>query len=311
MEIGTRLKEARESKNLSLETLQEKTKIQKRYLEAIEQGNFKVLPGKFYARAFIKEYATAVGLDPNELLEEYKEEIPQSEEEETTQYTRIPRSRRNNNPTKNTAVFSFIPTLIVILLVIGILFAAYYFYQQTATDSGVEPVDRPEDNEVIRSNEEESDGTASGDDTEQETGTDSGDATDEQNNDTETEEPAEPEEPEPKLSLVETGTGASPRSTYNLENAGEEVKVVLEPTGKSWVAVENGSGKTLYTGTLSSEDQPMEVDVTGQDRIMLNVGHAPGLNLKVNGVKVEYPINPEDSDHQYLWINIKSQSEQD
>src|SRR5690625_7041564 len=84
MEIGVRLKEAREAKNLSLESLQETTKIQKRYLVAIEQGDFHVLPGKFYARAFIKEYALAVGLNPDELLEEYKSEIPSTEDRKST-----------------------------------------------------------------------------------------------------------------------------------------------------------------------------------------------------------------------------------
>ncbi|WBX79510.1 helix-turn-helix domain-containing protein [Virgibacillus salarius] len=43
MEIGARLKEAREAKNLSLESLQETTKIQKRYLLAIEEGNLHIL----------------------------------------------------------------------------------------------------------------------------------------------------------------------------------------------------------------------------------------------------------------------------
>lgn len=77
----------------------------KRYLEAIERGNFDILPGKFYARAFIKEYAAAVGLDAKELLEEHKEEIPQTEEDNSSQYTYIHRSRKDNNPAKRASVF--------------------------------------------------------------------------------------------------------------------------------------------------------------------------------------------------------------
>src|SRR5699024_4807211 len=130
MDIGAKLKEARIAKDLSLDSLQETTKIQKRYLVAIEEGKFDILPGKFYARAFIKEYANAVGLDPNELLEEFKEEVPQNEETDTTQYTRIQRSKRENASTKAPAFFSFLPTIIVILLVIGIVFAGWYFYKE-------------------------------------------------------------------------------------------------------------------------------------------------------------------------------------
>src|SRR5690625_2076718 len=116
MGIGGRLKETREDLDMSLETLQEKTKIQKRYLLAIENGDFHVLLGTFYARAFIKEYAIAVGLDLDELLLEFKDEIPSPESDQiSAPYSRLQRSRKRNEP-KNTAVFSFIPTVIVVLL---------------------------------------------------------------------------------------------------------------------------------------------------------------------------------------------------
>ncbi|MCG6183460.1 helix-turn-helix domain-containing protein, partial [Anoxybacillus sp. LAT_26] len=66
-ELGKRLREAREEKNMSLDELQEMTKIQKRYLIGIEEGNYAIMPGTFYVRAFIRQYAEAVGLDPDEL----------------------------------------------------------------------------------------------------------------------------------------------------------------------------------------------------------------------------------------------------
>ncbi|MGQ7033298.1 helix-turn-helix domain-containing protein, partial [Escherichia coli] len=46
--------------------------MRKRHLVAIEEGNYDVLPGAFYARAFIKQYADAVGLNREELLVEYQ-----------------------------------------------------------------------------------------------------------------------------------------------------------------------------------------------------------------------------------------------
>ena len=72
-ELGKRLREAREEKNISLDELQEMTKIQKRYLIGIEEGNYAIMPGNFYVRAFIRQYAEAVGLDPDELFEQYKQ----------------------------------------------------------------------------------------------------------------------------------------------------------------------------------------------------------------------------------------------
>ena len=75
-EIGNRLREARIAKGLSLDDLQTITKIQKRYLLGIEEGNYSLMPGSFYVRAFIKQYAEAVGLEPEALFEEFKGEIP-------------------------------------------------------------------------------------------------------------------------------------------------------------------------------------------------------------------------------------------
>lgn len=75
-ELGQTLREAREEKGLSLDDLQEETKIQKRYLKAIEEGDFKQLPGDFYTRAFIKSYAEAVGLEFGTLTQQFSSEMP-------------------------------------------------------------------------------------------------------------------------------------------------------------------------------------------------------------------------------------------
>lgn len=69
-QIGEQLKAARLKKNLSLDDVQTSTKIQERYLEAIENNNLGILPGDFYVRAFIRQYALAVDLNPEDLLGE-------------------------------------------------------------------------------------------------------------------------------------------------------------------------------------------------------------------------------------------------
>ena len=66
--IGAKLRQARLDKNISLIELQQMTKIQKRYLEAIEAERFDQLPGTFYVRAFIRQYAAAVGEDGDKLV---------------------------------------------------------------------------------------------------------------------------------------------------------------------------------------------------------------------------------------------------
>lgn len=78
-ELGEVLKKARLEKNMSLDEIQDVTKIRKRYLEALESGDYNVLPGKFYIRAFIKNYAEVVGLDSEEVLKYYHDEVPATE----------------------------------------------------------------------------------------------------------------------------------------------------------------------------------------------------------------------------------------
>ncbi|MFD2628454.1 helix-turn-helix domain-containing protein [Oceanobacillus kapialis] len=302
MEIGVRLKEAREAKNISLESLQESTKIQKRYLVAIEEGNMKVLPGKFYARAFIKEYANAVGLDPDELLEEYKEEVPKTEEQEEVQYTRMQRTRRSANTEKSSSNSSLLPTIITIILVIGILFAAWYFIQESMSNDEGNTQNNEEEN-IIITNPEESEENSSNNE-EENNNEENGESTssDESNQD---EEGQENNQPEPSFSVVEEGTGTTPESTIALENAGEEVTATLEAEGDTWLLVDSEDGETLFTeGMFSSEQSPLELDLSGKERVFFKIGNASILTITINGVEMEYPVDATSKVRQDIWLEI-------
>ena len=63
------LKELRLSKEISLEELEARTKINIKYLEAIEEGDFEILPIP-YLRLFIRAYATEIGGDSDRSLEQ-------------------------------------------------------------------------------------------------------------------------------------------------------------------------------------------------------------------------------------------------
>ena len=65
------LKSTRKKKKLTLDKIFNKTRIDIKYLEAIEDGNFSIMPD-VYIRAFLKEYAKSIGQDENETLEKYK-----------------------------------------------------------------------------------------------------------------------------------------------------------------------------------------------------------------------------------------------
>ena len=74
-DIGSRLKQARERRNLSLAAIADSTKIPIHTLEAIERNDFARLPGGLFRRAFIRAYATEVDLDGDALASEYHEMV--------------------------------------------------------------------------------------------------------------------------------------------------------------------------------------------------------------------------------------------
>ena len=64
------LKAARIKSNISLQQMSAKSRIDIKFLEALDNGNFSFLPD-LYVKAFIKQYARVVGLDENETLKRY------------------------------------------------------------------------------------------------------------------------------------------------------------------------------------------------------------------------------------------------
>lgn len=72
-EIGARLRAAREGKGISLEVVEEETKIRRKYIEALEEGEIEELPGEVYVKGFLRSYGNYLDLDGDSLVEEYKE----------------------------------------------------------------------------------------------------------------------------------------------------------------------------------------------------------------------------------------------
>ena len=67
-------KKIRQSKNISIDDIIHKTKIQKHYIRAIESGNFKILPPA-YIRLFLIAYSKALGMDEDEILRSHEKHI--------------------------------------------------------------------------------------------------------------------------------------------------------------------------------------------------------------------------------------------
>jgi cytoskeleton protein RodZ len=86
-EIGNSLREARLRQGLDLAEIEQATKVRSRYLKALEEEQFEVLPGQTYVKGFLKAYADHLGLDGDLYVEEFNSRYATGEEEP------IPRAR--------------------------------------------------------------------------------------------------------------------------------------------------------------------------------------------------------------------------
>ena len=129
IQIGKKLQEARQAKGYTLDDLQQITKIQKRYLIAIEDEKFDELPGDFYVRAFIKQYANTVGLDGKELLREYDDDLPEAKTAEYSDHiSQAVETRASQRKTVSNSVSKarqYLPTVIIACVIVVVLAAIW------------------------------------------------------------------------------------------------------------------------------------------------------------------------------------------
>jgi cytoskeleton protein RodZ len=72
LEIGPTLREARIRRKVDLSEVEQRTKIRVRYLRALENEEWDVLPGGSYTRSFIRTYGSFLGLDGERLADEFR-----------------------------------------------------------------------------------------------------------------------------------------------------------------------------------------------------------------------------------------------
>ncbi|MDI6709266.1 MAG: DUF4115 domain-containing protein [Thermoanaerobacterales bacterium] len=128
MAIGEVLREAREARGLSLEAVEDATKIQRKYIKALESEEFSVLPGRVYAKAFLRTYAKYLGLDSESLVAEFNQRFPGDERQDTDEEPAgsEPAGRRSPAYTK----------YLVVLLVIAALVGFNALYRFGSVDRG-------------------------------------------------------------------------------------------------------------------------------------------------------------------------------
>ncbi|MBO8158551.1 RodZ domain-containing protein [Thermosyntropha sp.] len=120
MGIGEKLKKAREEKGLTLEDLEEETKIRKLYLEALEEEQFDVLPPKVYAVGFLRRYARTLGLAEEEMIKEFKSLAYSGEENEELDYEKVEKVKISKFDVTQFSVKNILAGIIFLIIAIWI-----------------------------------------------------------------------------------------------------------------------------------------------------------------------------------------------
>jgi transcriptional regulator with XRE-family HTH domain len=113
--LGQGLRRERELRGISLREIANQTKINIRFLEALENDQLDILPGTFFIKAIIREYAKSIGLEEHAALNKYYEtSLIQEKEQENEEKKGKSFSWFSNNRTK---VFSYAILFVFLLLV--------------------------------------------------------------------------------------------------------------------------------------------------------------------------------------------------
>lgn len=299
-ELGNRLKEARLAKGLSLDDLQSMTKIQKRYLIGIEEGNYASMPGNFYVRAFIKQYSEALGLNPDEIFETYKNEIPASYNDDLPQQLSRVKTHKTLNE-GNSKILNLLPKILIGVFVIGLASLIYVLVSNHAKNDSNESLSR--DNEQIKYVKSENLEKAKEDEKKEEKAKEEETTTKKE----EEEKAPEVETPSQELKVLQS---AGRDSTYELKNADKFVVRLVAKGGAAWVSVKNGKQKTFFSGTLSTTNGSAEqsVDLSAESMAVIRVGNAANTEIYVNDQKLEYAI-PATANVQNIKIQYVLKSE--
>ena len=137
--IGDALRRERLRRNLDLESVSRELKITSRLLEAIEAEQFDKIPGGVFAKSFVRQYAHFLGLDEEEMaaevermLREEAEPFPKDESPApASPRIPLPRMERWQSLGSKSRWSTFLPSAVLVVVVMLLCSAVYAFWQRT------------------------------------------------------------------------------------------------------------------------------------------------------------------------------------
>ncbi len=124
-DIGSSLREARLRQELDFPALEERTKIRPKYLRALEDERFDILPAPTYVKGFLRSYAEALGLDGQPFVDEYNSRFAVGEDELVVRATRRVAAPRRDRQVRESRMA--VVALLAIAILTALVIAAWRF----------------------------------------------------------------------------------------------------------------------------------------------------------------------------------------
>ena len=131
-EIGQTLRETRMRNRVDITEVEAGTKIRAKYLRALENEEWDLLPGPTFVKSFLRSYADYLGLDSRLLVEEYKQRFERPSQTELTPFS--PRSRERRDQRRRRGILG--PALAILVGIVGLLAALYALGTWGGQDNG-------------------------------------------------------------------------------------------------------------------------------------------------------------------------------
>ena len=128
-DIGSTLREARMHARIDISEIESETKIRAKYLRALENEEWDLLPGPTYVKSFLRTYADALGLDGKLLIEEYKLRHERLSDVELQPIAPLGQRERRRPPRA-----SFRRGWLVAAVIVGLVAALYFLGLKTGGD---------------------------------------------------------------------------------------------------------------------------------------------------------------------------------
>lgn len=311
VEIGKSLQAARIEKGYTLDDLQQITKIQKRYLIAIEDERFDALPGDFYVKAFIKQYAECVDVDPEEFLSAFESQKTTTDDAvQETVKTRSEVTRENIQKSNKVSHFlGYLPTIIVVAVVVVILGSIYYVaWSNRQKDAQTQQIESSSKVSVSSQQDAKSSSTSA---TSSKSKKSSSESSQKSSSSKSSKKKASKKSSSSKSkksskSKISLASSSGSKFVYTMTNAASTnvVKVAIDGS-KAWTAV-SANGSQQWQGTLSSGESHEVSLPSGTTVITINLGNSGATTLTVNGKKFNYKKDNSSLTVRTLTINLEN-----